>query len=170
MKGARVQSFDRNELLVRAGIVVVRGVERLVRVADEVKKELECEELLGSAGLISRPTVDSSESGGPIAQLGRELIDLVDHAGLRRSFRSRDPRRKRRVPETSWSEIRLRQFDVDQVPSPCRFTTDLGRVAVAVPIPVPIRPRGFTRDVVRGQRVGVRREQRRHLARTAGSR
>jgi hypothetical protein len=84
VKSARVHAFVQNKLLVPAGIVVVRGVERLVQVADEVQLELQCQELLGS-------------TGGPIAELGRELINLVDHAGVRRTFRSRDAGRKRRM-------------------------------------------------------------------------
>ena len=37
MEVARVHSFVRNKLLVPAGVVVVRGVERLVQVTDKVQ-------------------------------------------------------------------------------------------------------------------------------------
>jgi hypothetical protein len=103
-----------------------------MQVADEVKKELECRELFGS-------------TGGRIAELGLELFDLVYHAGLRRTFQSRDARRKRRMGKTGCGKIRLREFDVHEMPLPCRFVADLGRVAVTVPILV--RPCRLARDV-----------------------
>jgi hypothetical protein len=87
MEVARVHSFVRNKLLISAGIVIVGCVERLMQVTDEVQQELQRQELLGT-------------TRGRIAELGRELIDLVDHAGLRRPFRSRDAMRKRRMAET----------------------------------------------------------------------
>jgi hypothetical protein len=128
--------------------VVVGGVKWLVQIADEVEKELQRQEVLGSAG-------------GRIAELGRELIDLVNHAGLRRAFRSRYARRKRRMAETRCDKIGLREFDVHEVPAPCCLVADPGRVAVAVPILIgPCRLAG---DVVARQAVGVGREQCRHL-------
>lgn len=78
---ARMRSFARDELPVRAGIVVVCGVEWLVQVADEVQKELQRHEVFGS-------------TGGRIVELGRKLIYLVYHAGLWWTFRSPDPGRK----------------------------------------------------------------------------
>jgi hypothetical protein len=53
------------------------------------------------------------------------------------------------------------EFDVHEVPPPCRLVADLGRAAIAVPILV--RPCRFAGNVVRGQAVGVRREQCRDL-------
>jgi hypothetical protein len=148
VKVPRTHSLACDELLVPAGIVVVGGVQRLMQVANKVEKELQSQEPLGIAG-------------GGIAELGRELIDLVDHAGLRRAFRSRDARRKRRMAKTRCGKIRLRQFDVHEVPPPCRFVTDLSRVAVAVAIDV--GPCRLARDVVAGQSVGVGSEQLRDL-------
>ena len=65
------------------------------------------------------------------------------------------------MAETRCCKIRLRKFDVHKVPSPRRVVADLGRVSVAVPIFV--RPCRLPRDVVAGERVGIRREQRSHL-------
>ena len=108
MKVVRVQPRGGDKLLVSAGIVVVGCVEGLVQVANEVQQELQRHEVLG-------------RDGGRIAELGRELIDLVNHAGLRRAFRCRNPWRERRMAETSRDKIRLRQFDIHKVPPPCRY-------------------------------------------------
>ena len=144
MKVARVQPRGGDKLLVSAGIVVVGCVEGLVQVANEVQQELQRHEVLG-------------RDGGRIAELGRELIDLVNHAGLRRAFRCRNPWRERRMAETSRDKIRLRQFDIHKVPPPCRFVPDLGPVAIAVPILVgPCRLAG---DVVCGQSGSVGSEK-----------
>ena len=50
MKVSWMHSFACDELLVPTGIVVVGCVKRLVQVADEVEKELQRQELLGSTG------------------------------------------------------------------------------------------------------------------------
>ena len=67
--------------------MVIGGVERLVQVADEVQQELERQEPLG-------------RTRGRVAELGRELIDLVDHAGRWRPLGGRDPGGERRMVET----------------------------------------------------------------------
>ena len=50
----------------------------------------------------------------------------------------------------------MAEFDVHEMPLPCRVVADLGRVAVAVPIF--IGPGRLARDVMAGQGVGIRRE------------
>jgi hypothetical protein len=80
MKVAGVQPSSHDKFLVPASVVIVGCVERLMHVADKVQKELEGQELLEGIG-------------GRIAELGRELIDLVHDPGSWRPFGSRDPRR-----------------------------------------------------------------------------
>ena len=87
MKVARLQSSSCDELLVRAGAVIVGHVEGLMQVGHEVQKELERQELLGGIS-------------GRVAELGRELIDLVHDAGLRRPLGRRDAGREGRMAET----------------------------------------------------------------------
>jgi len=114
--------------------LIVGCVERLMQVADQVQKELERQKLLGRAG-------------GRIVELGRELNDLVHYAGSRRPFGSWDPEGQRRVAETGRGRIRFREFNIHEVPPPCRFIAGLGRVAIAVPILVrPTSPRWKCRD------------------------
>ena len=52
------------------------------------------------------------------------------------------------------------------MPPPGRLVADPGRVPVAIPILV--RPCRLTRDVVAGESVGIRREERRHLGADGG--
>jgi hypothetical protein len=86
MKVAGVQPSSCDKFLVAPSVVIVGSVERLMQVADEVQKELERQELLGGAG-------------GRIAELGRELVDLVHDASPSRPFGGRDPGRERRMAE-----------------------------------------------------------------------
>jgi hypothetical protein len=90
-----------------------------------------------------------------------ELIDLVHDADPWRPFGGWDHGREGRMAETGRGNARFGDFDIDKVPQPCPFVADPGRVAVAVSIFV--GPRRLTRDVVRGQRVGICREQHPHL-------
>ena len=85
-EGCRVQPSSRDKFLVPASVVIVGCVERLMQITDKVQKELERQELLGGAG-------------GRIAELDRELIDLVHDASSWRPFGGRDPGRERRMAE-----------------------------------------------------------------------
>src|SRR5438552_71605 len=105
MKVARVQPSSCHELLVPAGVVIVGCMERLMQVADEVQKELERQELLGG-------------SGGRIAELGCELVDLVNDAGSWRSSGGWRSRREGRMAETGRRKVRLDELDIDKVPLP----------------------------------------------------
>jgi hypothetical protein len=65
------------------------------------------------------------------------------------------------MAETCCGKIRQREFDVHEVPPPCRLVVDLGRDAIAVPILV--RPRRLARDLVVGKGISIGREEPRHL-------
>ena len=60
------------------------------------------------------------------------------------------------MAETRCGEIRPREFDVDEVPLPCRLVAELGRVAIAIPILV--RPCRLARDIVAGEGISIRRQ------------
>ena len=65
------------------------------------------------------------------------------------------------MAETRCGQLRLREFDVHEVPSPCRLVAELGRVAIAIAILV--RPYRLAADVMLGQGVGIGRGQCRNL-------
>jgi hypothetical protein len=87
MKVAATEPLRHEKLLVAAGIVIVGRVEWLMQITNQMEKELERQQLL-------------ARTDGRAAELGRELIDLVNYTGSCRSLGGRDARRKRWVAKT----------------------------------------------------------------------
>src|ERR1700685_4747707 len=97
MKIVRPDAGSSGELQVSAPVMIVRGVQRLMHIADEVQKKLEREASLLLAGR-------------GVLTFRREFVDLIDHAGIRRS-QGRDALvARRQSPKTRRLQIRTVQF------------------------------------------------------------
>ena len=117
--------------------MVVRGVQRLVHIADQVQQKLERD----------RPF----RRGPRIAQLRHERLDAVDDAGLCRTEACRHG--TRRMAGAGRRQIRVVQLGVDEVPRAGEAIPLLRGMTIAVAILV--RPGRAAGDIGLSQRVGV---------------
>src|SRR5581483_4420277 len=119
-------------------------VKRLVQVADEMQKELEREQFFRSGRREA-------------AQLGGELLDLVDDARPGRTGARGFSRRQFRMSLAGGLEVAVGELDVDEVPVARGLVANFGRLAVGVAILV--RPGRAADEIGRSEIVFVRGEQ-----------
>jgi hypothetical protein len=128
-------------LVIADTVIVVRAVQWLMQVADEVEEKLQRHDLFFVI------------SGG-ICQLGGELIDLVNDTVVGRTVRGHGARRDGRMIETGRIEVRSGDLDVDEVP-----LSRLQSRAADIGVSKLVRPRRRTGDIVRRERIRVGCEQ-----------
>ena len=71
--------------------------------------------------------------GAEVGEFGGELLDLIDDANPRRPVRGDG---QRRMTEAGRIEVRIGEFDIDEMPLPGLLVMLAAPVAVGVPIPV----------------------------------
>jgi hypothetical protein len=118
--------------------VVVSGVQRLVKITNEMEYELEGEQPLLKVGF-------------RVLQLGKELIDLVYNARLRRAVRRQRPRCQRYSSKASRFDVGVIDFEIDEVPVLRLFVV----VPAIVAVTILVCPGRFARQVVRRETVRV---------------
>jgi hypothetical protein len=120
-------------------------MERLMKVADQVKEELQRDDALFGIGRRA-------------GEFRRELLDLVDDAILSRPIRGDGASRNRPMTKVGSVKIGMADLDIDEMP-----LTGLRPRPVPICIAEFVGSGWLAGDVVRGQRVGVGREQPGHF-------
>jgi hypothetical protein len=98
------ESCSRYFLAVTTTVTVIRRLQRLVHVADEVDKKLEANDLCFGGG-------------GRICQLGCELVNLIDHAVGGWTVRGHGARWDGPMIEAGCIEVRSGDLDINEVRS-----------------------------------------------------
>src|SRR6516164_3500668 len=96
-----------------------------------------------------------------VGEFDGELIDLVDNAGVSRAVRRWQASRKRRIPKTGASEVRVVDLDIDEMPLSCAPISLLA--AVPVRVSVAISPHRRAGDIVSSEIISLGGEDASHL-------